>query len=314
MLRVGIIGAARVSTYAMIAPATLNARVEVLAVAARDPSRARAYAAEHGIPRVHDSYAALATDPQIDLVYVATPPRFHLEHARLAIAAGKALLVEKPFTLNAAEAALLLAEAQAVGVPVFEAMHSRHHAIWPAIARLLPRLGALRTIDAVFDVAVGTAADEFRWDDGLGGGALMDLGIYPIAWARAIAGEPLAVTAATMRRQRGADAAFTARMTMAGGIVATAAADMTAPFRAWMRVVGSDGALLVENPLAPQRGHFIELTTTAGAERFAVFGPSSYDAQLAAVAATVLDGVPFPLPSDDPLASMRAIDLVRAAV
>ncbi len=314
MLRVGIIGAARVATYAMIAPAALHARVEVVAVSARDPARARAYAAKHDIPRVHDSYAALAADPQIDLVYVATPPRFHLEHARLAIAAGKALLVEKPFTLDAGEAALLLAEARAAGVPVFEAMHSRHHAIWPAIAGLLPRLGALRTIDAVFDVAVGTAADEFRWDDGLGGGALMDLGIYPIAWARAIAGEPLAVTAATMRRQRGADAAFTATLTMAGGVVATVAADMTAPFRARMRVTGADGTMLVENPLAPQRGHFIELTTGASVERFAVPGPGSYDAQLAAVATALLDGVPFPLPPDDPLASMRAIDRVRAAI
>jgi predicted dehydrogenase len=313
MLRVGIIGAARVAIYAMIAPAVANSRVEVLAVAARDPARAREYAAQHDIPRVHESYAALVADPEIDLVYVATPPRFHLEHARLAIAAGKPLLVEKPFAMNAAEAATLLAEAQAAGVPVFEAMHSRHHAIWPVIAGLLPQLGALHRLDAALDAPVSSAADEFRWDEGLGGGALMDLGVYPLTWVRAIAGEPLAVTSATMRRQRGADAAFEAVLAMPGGATASVASDMAAPFRARLVVTGANGMLRVDNPLAPQHGYRIELKSPGGVQCFTAEGPGSYDAQLAAVVETLLDGAGFALPAADPVASMRAIDMVRAA-
>lgn len=313
MLKVGIIGAARVATYAMIAPARAHPRVTVAAVAARDPARARAYAETHGIARVHESYAALAADPDIDLVYVATPPIGHLDHARLAIAAGKPVLIEKPFTMNAAEAGTLLAEAAAAGVPVFEAMHSRHHSLWPLTLQLLPRLGRLRHLDAVFDVAVSTAADEFRWDAALGGGALMDLGIYPLAWVRAVAGEPLAVTAAMLRRLRGADAGFAATLVLADGMTATVAADMTAPRRAQLTVTGADGTLVIDNPLAPQLGNAITLTTATGSERFQAHGPGTYDAQLAAVTATLLDGAVFPLAHEDPLASMRAIDLVRDA-
>ncbi len=313
MLRIGIIGAARVATYAMIAPARARDDVEVVAVAARDPGRAAIYAKAHGIARVHATYADLAADPEIDLVYVATPPVGHLAHARLAIAAGKPVLVEKPFTMDAHEAETLLAEATAAGVPIFEAMHSRHHAIWSLVTALLPRLGALRHIDAVFDIAVSTDASEFRWDDRLGGGALMDLGIYPLAWVRALAGEPLAVTRATMRRHRNADAAFTATLALAGGVTATVAADMTAPRRAQLTVTGAAGTLTIDNPLAPQLGHAITLQTAAGVEAHEAGGLGSYAAQLAAVIATLRDGAPFPLAADDPLASMRAIAMVRAA-
>ena len=312
-LRVGIVGAARVATYAMIAPARDNARVEVAAVAARDPARARDYAAAHGIGRVHDSYAALVADPAIDLVYVATPPRFHLEQALLAIAAGKPVLVEKPFTMYAGEAAHLLAAAAEARVPVFEAMHSRHHALWGLLAGLLPRIGSVTALDAVFDVAVSGGADEFRWDAALGGGALMDLGVYPLTWVRAIGGEPVAVTSARMRRERGADAACAAELMLPGGVVATIAADMAGAFRARLAITGSAGTIIVENPLVPQRGHKVIFTTAAGAEEFVASGPGTYDAQLAAVAATLLDGAVFPLAAGDPLASMRAIDMVRAA-
>jgi predicted dehydrogenase len=312
MIRVGIIGAARVATYAMIAPARTNPRVEVAAVAARDPARGRDYAATHGIATVHESYAALVADPGIDLVYVATPPRFHAEHARLAITAGKPVLVEKPFTMTAAEAEAVLADAESAGVPIFEAMHSRHHGIWPAINGLLPRIGEIEHIDAVFDVTV-REDDPFRWDWTLGGGALMDLGIYPLAWARAVAGEPVAVNSAWLRQVRGSDAAFGAELMMPHGVTATVAADMTAPRRARLVITGSAGRIIVENPLMPQLGHSIVLETAAGSETLVIDGLGTFDAQLAAVASTLLDGAVFPLAPDEPAASMRAIDMVRAA-
>ncbi|KPF75783.1 hypothetical protein IP88_07005 [alpha proteobacterium AAP81b] len=312
-LRIGILGAARVAVYAMIAPAQASGSAVVTAVAARDPLRAREYAALHGIPRVLPDYASLAADPDIDLVYVATPPACHLDHARLAIANGKPVLVEKPFAMAAGEAALLLGEAAAAGVPIFEAMHSRHHGLWALVDRLLPRLGNVFGLDAVFDTPVKTDVDEFRWDAALGGGALMDLGIYPLAWVRAIAGEPVAVTAATMRRERAADAAFAATLTLPGGVTARVAADMTAPRRARLTITGINGVLIVDNPLAPQLGHHVTYVSGTGSEVFTAPGAGSYAAQLAAVVASVRDGASFPLPRDDPRHSMRAIDLVRAA-
>lgn len=311
-LRIGVIGCGRVPVYAMLAPARASADAEVVAVAARDLDRAKDYAGQHRVRRAM-SYQELVADPMVDLVYIATPPAVHAEQARLAIAHGKPVLVEKPFAMNAAEAATVLAEARAAGVPVFEAMHSRHHAIWGLIAKLTPRLGPIYSIDAVFDTPVRTDAGEFRWDDSLGGGALMDLGVYPLAWARALAGEPLAVRDASFTRERGADAAVTATLTMPNGITARIAADMRAARRARITITGQGGVLIVDNPLAPQLGHHVTHVAGTGSEVFTASGPGSFDAQLAAVVAAVRRTKAFPLPPEDPVASMRAIDMVRAA-
>ncbi|WP_017666737.1 Gfo/Idh/MocA family oxidoreductase [Sandarakinorhabdus sp. AAP62] len=312
-LAVGIIGAARVATYAMIAPARARDDVVVAAVAARDADRAAAYAATHGIPRSFGDYAAMVNDPGIDAIYVATPPAFHLEQARLAIRAGKPVLVEKPFTLNSEEAEILLAEAAAAGVPMVEAQHSRCHALWRVVQQALPAIGPIQQLEAWFDAAVKTDDDEFRWQASLGGGALMDLGVYPLTWVRAIAGEPLAVIAAQFRQQRAADAAFCAHLAMPGGVIAVVRADMAAPFGAELVITGRDGRIIVDNPLAPQRGgHAIRLEQAAGTSVLtSPADPGSYDVQLAAFVAHVTGGAPWPLPTDDPLRSMQAIDLVR---
>jgi predicted dehydrogenase len=314
-MRIGIIGAARVATYALIAPAHDRDDVTVAAVAARDPARAEAYAELHGIPRWFGDYADMVCDPDIDAVYVATPPAFHLEHARLAIRAGKPCLVEKPFTLNAVEAEILLAEAQAAGVIVVEAMHSRCHGFWSVVRDALPPIGPLTHVEAWFNAPVKTDADEFRWQAALGGGALMDLGVYPLTWVRAIAGEPIAAHAVQLRRERGADAAFSARLSLPGGITAHVSADMAAPFGAHISITGRDGRLCIDNPLAPQRGgHAIALETAASTRALdSPAAPGSYDAQLAAFVAHVNTGTPWRLPADDPLRSMRAIDMVRNA-
>jgi predicted dehydrogenase len=310
-LAVGIIGAARVATYAMIAPARARDDVVVAAVAARDPDRAAAYAATHGIARSFGDYAAMVNDPGIDAIYVATPPAFHLEQARLAIRAGKPVLVEKPFTLNAAEAEILLAEAAAAGVPIVEAMHSRHHPCWPLVRSLLPRIGRITHLDAVFDVAVSTADAEFRWDALLGGGALMDLGVYPLAWVRALAGEPLAVSHAEQQRERAADARFSARLLLPGGVTARVAADMTGERQARLTIIGTEGTITIMNPMTVRARDDVWLATRDGVERHDVAGPATFAAQLAAFADHVAGRAPWPLPPDDPLRSMQAIDLVR---
>jgi predicted dehydrogenase len=314
-LAVGIIGAARVATYAMIAPANARSDVVLAGVAARDPARAKAYAQTHGIARTFDDYAAMAADPGIDALYVATPPAFHLEHARLAIRAGKPVLVEKPFTLNADEAEILLAEAAAAGVPVLEAQHSRCHAFWAIVHDALPQIGPLVRLDAWFNAPVKTDADEFRWQAALGGGALMDLGVYPLTWVRAVAGEPLAAHDVLFRRQRAADAAFSARLTLPGDVQAKVAADMAAPFGARLEIEGRNGRLIVDNPLAPQRGgHAITLETAAGTHVLpSPATPGSYDAQLAALVDHLGGRAQWPLPPDDPLRSMQAIALIIAS-
>lgn len=315
-LRVGLVGASTVSTYAIIAPAREMEGVEVVAVAARDPERARAYAERHGIPRALPDYDALFADPDIDLVYIGTPPRLHAKQAIAAITAGKAVLVEKPFALSSADAARVAMIAREAGVPIFEAMHSPHHRLFTHILEIANCgvLGPWRSIEAVFDAPID-ADDPIRWRADLGGGALMDLGVYPLAWVRRIAGEQFTVAAASAVMRAGVDEAFEAHLDFGSGLTARVASSMIAqsPFSR-LRIAGGDGVLTVDNPLAPQRGHKLTAQTVSKTWTETVEGPSSYVAQLTAVRAAVLDHADFPFPPEDFVRSMEAIERIQVAI
>lgn len=155
-LRIGLIGASRVASYAVIEPAKLVQGVTVTAVAARDEVRARQYAEKFDIGRVHASYADLVRDASVDLVYVGTPPSLHVEYAMAAIAAGKAVLVEKPFALNSADARKVHDAASAAGVQVFEAMHSLHHRLFARILEIVRggEIGTMRSLEACFSAPI----------------------------------------------------------------------------------------------------------------------------------------------------------------
>lgn len=313
---IGIIGAARVAAYAMMAPVQENARAKMVAVAARDPTRAHAFAAAHGIGRVHDSYDALIGDPEIELVYVATPPTLHAAVAIKALNAGKHVLVEKPFAADAREAREIVAASKAAGRRVFEAFHYRHHRLWQRIIEVVRggALGNVASIEAGFYAPIAKSADEFRWNPGLGGGALMDLGCYALQWARVVAGEEGEVVSARMRMVDGVDAETEARLRFPSGAEARVSCGMDGEaFRAFLNVEGSRGRLKVVNPLAPQFGHALEIDTGGTVRSETVDGPSTFAAQLEAVVSTLLDGAPFPLSADDPIKSMAAIDAVKAA-
>lgn len=315
-IRIGIIGAARVAVYAMLAPAQDNAQVSVAAIAARDPARARAFAKAHGIARVHESYEALIGDPAIDLVYVATPPTLHADVAIAALRAGKHVLVEKPFAANAAEAKAILDAARAAGRRAFEAFHYRHHRLWGRIVEIVRSgaLGPLTTIEAGFHVPIAKSADEFRWNPRLGGGALMDLGCYALQWARVVAGAEPEVASARMRMVDGVDAETEAVLRLPGGVEARVSCGMEGEaFRAFLNVEGARGHMRVTNPLAPQFGHALETEIDGTVRSETVDGPSTFASQLEAVAAALTDSAPFPLAEDDPVKSMAAIDAVKEA-
>jgi len=302
-----------VATYAVIGAAREIDGVEVVAVAARDFERGQAYAAQHGIARVHTDYAALLADPDVDLVYAGTPPGVHAEQALAAIAAGKAVLVEKPFALTAVQARMVREAAVAAGVPVFEAMHSVHHKLFARVQDILGggEIGPLRTLEATFSAPI-SEADPIRWTPELGGGALMDLGVYPLAWVRRLLGERFTVTEAQAEIRHGVDASFTASLETAGGVVCTVQASMTVEKPvARIVAVGELGRLEVTNFVAPQLGHALALSTAAGERVETVDGPSSFAAQLEAVRRALREGEPFPLPEDDYVRSMEAIERVR---
>src|SRR5215813_5752415 len=148
-VRIGIVGAAQIAPLALIKPARENDEVVVAAVAARDVSRAQTFAAKHGIARVHDSYEALIADPDLDAVYNPLPNGLHGRWTRAALAAGKHVLCEKPFTANADEAAEVAAVAATSGRVVMEAFHYRYHPLARRAREILDagEIGRLRHVE-----------------------------------------------------------------------------------------------------------------------------------------------------------------------
>lgn len=210
-LRWGILGAGWIAGSFAEAVTSATAST-VVAVGSRSADKARAFAEAHlgadaAAAHLHASYEDLVADPDVDVVYVATPHSHHREHALLAIAAGKHVLVEKAFTRNAAEAAEVFEAARAAGVFVMEAM-------W---TRFLPHVAAIREVLASGEIGevITLAADHGQYFDvpdthrlvnpDLAGGALLDLGVYPVSFAHDILGAPESITAVGTLTETGVD-------------------------------------------------------------------------------------------------------------
>lgn len=313
-LRIGLLGAARIAPQGIVEPAKAEARAELIAVAARDPARAARFAATYGIGRVHAGYPELLADGDVDLVYVATPPFNHAELAILALEAGKHVLVEKPFAMTAAEATRVSDAARDCGRRAFEAMHSVHHPLFRRVAELVAagEIGRVRKVRAGFDITLDRPRD-FRWRARFGGGALMDLGVYPLAFVRRLLGEDFAVEHAAAVLRGDVDQSFEARLRFADGAVAEVSASFAAPLAAGLSIAGDRGTIFAENPVVPHRGHRLRVASGGTEREEHLAGPSSWTAQLGALCDTLLDGAPFALPEDDFVHSMEAIERIRRA-
>jgi predicted dehydrogenase len=191
-------------------------------VASRDEARAKAFAARHGAASAYSSYEALMRDASIDVVYIATPNEHHREHALLAIAAGKAVLCEKPLALTAADAEQIAAAARRAGVFCMEAMWMRcSRAVQEALS--LVQNGAIGR-PHLFHAELGFVKDPALDLEHLrprGGGALLDLGVYPLAMAQAFLGTPQTVQARIVKSASGVDEDCVALLSYASGAHAT---------------------------------------------------------------------------------------------
>ncbi len=188
-LRWGILGAGGIAGHFAAAVRQATAST-VVAVGSRDQGRADAFAQAHSIPAAHGTYAALVADPNVEAVYVASPHSEHREHALLALAEGKHVLVEKAFTRNRAEAAEVLSAARSAGLLAAEAMWSRYLPHYDAIARTITAgtLGEVVHVHADHSQLLWPNGPQRLWDPALAGGSLLDLGVYPVAFADLILG------------------------------------------------------------------------------------------------------------------------------
>jgi predicted dehydrogenase len=318
-LRIGILGASKIAPVAMVAPAKDNPDVAVVAIAARDVQRAQDFAKAHGIARAHDSYAALIADADIDLVYNSLPPKHHLQWTLAALKAGKHVLLEKPSGMSADEAAAMTGAAEKAGRRLIEAYHYRYHPLFARVLEIVSgELGALQTAEAIFEVPIPNVPGEIRYDADLGGGALMDLGCYPVQWLRTIAGEePEIVGARQVLDRGGADISTHAELRFPAGLSARLSCSMQPipgkPMAA-LSINGARGTLKVLNPLAPQFGHLLSWAAHGKAEvQETVSMRATYAYQLDAVVRAITTGASVPTEGADIVATMRAIDAIKAA-
>jgi predicted dehydrogenase len=309
VVRIGVLGTARITERALIEAAREVPEVTVAAVAARDSSRAQAYAERNGIPVAYGSYDELLADPGIDAIYNPLPNSLHGPWTLKAIAAGKHVLCEKPFASNAAEAGLVADAAAASGLVVMEAMHYRYHPLIRRLREVVRTLGAVRYIQCWTSFAIGDPAD-IRYDYALGGGALMDGGCYAIDAIRLVAseiGEPTVAAAVADTEPGGlVDRATAARLTFPGGATAwfESAFTQQGGFRSDLHVVCDEGAVLVENFIFAHQGR---LSGDAGLAEDGG-GDTTYTWQLRAFAEAISTGSTPETSTANAVATMRLID------
>ena len=324
-LRIGVLGAARITPMALLTPAkAMGGDVEIAAIAARDPARAAAFAKKHRIARSHGGYEALLADEGIDAIYNPLPNSLHAEWTIRALAAGKHVLCEKPFASNAAEAEQMAAAAKKAGRVLMEAFHWRHH---PLAARMIEivrsgELGTIQHIDTRMCIPLPFFGNiRYRYD--LAGGATMDTGAYAVHMLRTLAGaEPEVVKAEARLSSPNVDRWMRAEVKFADGRTGRITCSLWSStlLDIGARVVGSAGEMRVFNPVAPQFYSRLTVRSEAGAadgkrkrrvEKVA--GEPTYLCQLRAFLASVRDGAPVVTSAEDAVRNMRTIDAIYRA-
>ncbi len=313
-LRWGVVGTGGIAA-AFVEDLQLLPDAEVVAVGSRSRDTAAAFATEHGIERPYSSYDEVCSDPDVDVVYVSVIHPGHHDAALLAIEAGKAVLVEKPFTMDAAQARAVVAAARARGVFVMEAM-------W---ARFLPHM--IRVRELLADGALGdirlVTADHCQWfaEDAshrlfapeLGGGALLDLGIYPVSFASMVLGAPSTVTAVGSRAFTGVDATTSIVLTYGSGAQSALTTTLSAAGPNRAAIVGTEARIEID-PVFYSPSSFTLTRRDGSVERFA---PPHEGRGLRHEAAEVMRCLregrteSDVLPLDETIAVMETMDEVR---
>jgi predicted dehydrogenase len=319
-LRIGVLGAARIAGSAIVEPAKVTG-ARLVAVAARDADRAKAFAAEHAVERVLSSYADVLADPEVEAVYNPLANSLHGPWNLAAVQAGKHVLTEKPSASNAAEAHDVRDAAVGAGVLVVEGFHYLYH---PVARRLLDaagsgELGELQRVEISMVMPPPPESDP-RWSLELAGGALMDVGCYGLHMHRMLGrfagGEPTVVAARAGERagNPGVDEWVDVDLGFPSGLAGRVRTSMNAAERDFScRIVGSRGEAFAPSFVLPHLDDRV-LLTVDGRQRVEELGRrSSYSYQLEAFAAAVRGGEPVLTGANDAVASAELIDAVYRA-
>jgi predicted dehydrogenase len=316
-VRIGILGAARIAPAAAIKPARNVSEATIAAVAARDRSRAQAFATKHGVPTVHENYEALIADPNLDAIYNPLPNGLHAEWTIAALEAGKHVLCEKPFTANTKEAEAVAAVAASTGLVVMEAFHYRYHPLAQRMRDIVDsgELGTTRRVETALCFPLPKFSD-IRYQYDLAGGALMDVGTYTVHMARLLGSEePEVVSAEPKLRTPQVDRAMRAELRFPSGHTGRITCSMWSMWaiQTYARVKGEKGELFVINPTSPQLWHRMRVKVVGVARTEHFPKKPTYEYQLEAFCAAVLRGEPTLTPPADSIANMRVLDAIYVA-
>ena len=257
----GILGAARIAAGALIPAIKKSSNARVLGIGARDAGRAASYASEHGIPKSYGSYDEMLADPDIEAVYNPLPNSEHAPLTIRALEAGKHVLCEKPFTMNAAEAEQVAEVSRKTGKQVMEAFMWRFHPQVQQAKDIIEsgQIGEFRLIRASFSFTLGNPLD-IRAIQSLGGGAMYDIGTYCVSGSRTFAGrEPVSVMAQSNLMPPshpsggGSDEDFVGVLDFGDGLRALFDCSFAQPFKQRVELVGTKGALTLLDPWVPGR-------------------------------------------------------------
>ena len=314
-VRWGILGCARIARLQFVPAIGRSTNATLHAVASRDPARLAEFRNLFGDAfTAHASYEALLADPTVDAVYVPLPNALHCEWAIRAMQNGKHVLCEKPLALDASEAQRMADAAHAHGVQLMEAFMYRYTARLQAVERILASgvLGELRSVNSTFRFFLDRA-NTIKDDPALGGGALYDVGVYPLNLIGLVAqAEPVEVFA-TCTRSHGVDHNLSALLRYESGLIASLHCGFNAHGRMHSDIVGSEGSLLVPDTFLDDAGEIL-LNTRNGSERIAVPTSDRYAAEVQDFSTAILAGRAPRLTLDESLRNLRVLDRIRAAL
>jgi predicted dehydrogenase len=249
LIRWGILGPGSISHK--FAQGLLDAEGAVLtAVGSRNHERAQAFAEKFGFERVYDSYEALVADPDVDAIYIGTPHNLHQAHTLLCLEHGKHVICEKPFAINASEAAVMVALARQKGLVLMEAMWTRFLPTLVKTRELLASgaIGEVRMVTADFGFRTSVNPNGRLFNPAMGGGALLDVGIYPLSLAFMVLGTPSRVQSMAHLGETAVDEQAAIILGYDGGQMAllSTAIRTNTPHEAF--ILGSDGWIKINSP------------------------------------------------------------------
>lgn len=313
----GVVGPGRIAgKFATDLRAVPDARL--VAVAGRDPFRARDFARKHGAERSFGDIHALAADPGVDIVYVASPHNAHFDSVRILLQAGKPVLCEKPLTVNSRETRALVELSRGRGVFLMEAMWMRFLPVFGRVRQWLDegRIGRPQLVSSTFCIQADPDPDHRWFNPALAGGALLDLGVYCLAATQMVLGrKPLEVSAGARMSATGVDELLTVRLRYDHGTLASFACGLGSHFDNSLVIGGESGFIRIP----PTFLHATTATLQAGGREETVREPlraGGFEYEIEEAMRCLRAGeIESPLlPHADTLATMETMDLIRAQI